>query len=453
MRDHSRSIVRIVVISIAVVVAASTWRAADAIAAGELQLPSPPIPGLEPPGLPAFRLTTVDAGSFHTCGVASDARAWCWGLNDRGQLGDATVGGFRNSPVLVGSVFDTYRAVSAGGSGFAVQDGQPGVLFESHTCGLTLGDSIECWGANTYGQLGNGTFDAAAVPFPVLAPGLRFRSVSAGGRHTCAISEDFEVYCWGLNSGGQLGNAAAGPRSNVPVLVGGGAAQGTVFDMVSAGESHTCGIVGAVTYCWGHNERGQLGNETTVPSVVPVGVSLLPPRAFAWQVSAGFEFACGIVASIGQAYCWGRDDFLQLGYGPEEFCGATLCSTVGRPVVGDFAFRQVSAGGVHACGLTQDNRVICWGDNRRGQVGIGFKPETTIVPAEPALLVGETALPGRFGRTLRVEWRGRQVSAGGLHTCAIAQNGAPYCWGDNLFGQVGAGTTTPTHDRPVAIEP
>jgi len=82
---------------------AAIARPADGVAAA--QFTSPPLPGFEPPGVPAFRLTAIDAGSFHTCGVAPDARAWCWGLNDRGQLGDGTVGDFRNSPVRVGSAF------------------------------------------------------------------------------------------------------------------------------------------------------------------------------------------------------------------------------------------------------------------------------------------------------------------------------------------------------------
>ena len=437
--------------AIVLLAVAAIARPAGGVAAA--QLTPPPLPGFEPPGLPAFRLTAIDAGSFHTCGVATDARAWCWGLNDRGQLGDGTVGDFRSSPVRVGSAFSTYRVVSAGGSGFAVQGGPPNILFESHTCGLSAEGAIECWGANTYGQLGNGSFEDAAVPIPILAPGLRFRSVTAGGRHTCAVSEELEVYCWGSNSNGQLGNASAGLRSSVPVLVGGGAAQGIVFDKVSAGESHTCGIVGTVTYCWGHNERGQLGNATTLPSVSPVGVLLLPARAFAQHVSAGFEFTCNVVASVGRAYCWGRDDSGQLGFGPDELCGVVVCSTVGRPVVGDFSFRDVTAGGLHACGLTQDKRIICWGGNGRGQLGIGVTPEPIVTPGAPTVIMGETVLPGRPGKTLTVEWRIRQVTAGGLHTCAIAQTGAPYCWGDNKYGQVGAGTGAPIHDRPVRVAP
>jgi alpha-tubulin suppressor-like RCC1 family protein len=376
--------------------------------------------------------------------VASDERGWCWGLNDRGQLGDRTVGGFRNSPVLIGSAFARYRAISAGGSGFAAQ--------ESHTCGLTPAATISCWGANSYGQLGNGTFEDAAVPMAIAAaPGVRFRGVSAGGRHTCALSETFEVYCWGSNSSGQLGNAAAGPVSSVPVLVGGGVAQGVAFEAVSAGENHTCGISGAVTFCWGNNGRGQLGDGTMLSSIDPVSPILLPDRAFAHQVSAGFEFSCNVVAAPGTAYCWGRDDLVQLGFGPDEFCGSVLCSRVGHPVVGGFAFRQVSAGGAHACSLTQEKRIICWGDNRRGQGGVGMRPTSSIEPGEPALLFGETELPGRFGRTLRTELRARHVTAGGLHTCAIAQNGAPYCWGDNFYGQIGAGTAAFLHDRPVLV--
>jgi alpha-tubulin suppressor-like RCC1 family protein len=318
------------------------------------------------------------------------------------------------------------------------------VRFESHTCGVTPAGRIDCWGANGFGQLGNGGFDDAAVPIPVMVPpGVEFREVSAGGHHTCALSADFDVYCWGANGRGQLGADTAFQSTPFPVRVFN---VGT-FTSLSAGGFFTCGSNPDVTSCWGDNRWGQLGSGT------PGGFSILPltVRASVDGVSAGFEHACAIGIS-NEARCWGRADLLQLGSTLAlETCLGIDCSSSPLEVVGFWSFRQVSAGGTHTCGLTQNHLVLCWGDNENGQLGLGTR-STAEFPNATTVLAGETTLPGRVGRTLRIERRGRAVTAGGNHSCALAQNSAPFCWGRNDFGQVGAGPALFSHLRPVEIE-
>ena len=228
------------------------------------------------PGGHAF--TSVAAGSFHTCAIAADSTAWCWGLNDGGQLGDSSL---LDSPTPV-QVAGSHRfiAISAGAE---------------TSCGLVFGGTVFCWGQNFDGVLGTG--DATSfVPYPrPVAGGMTFTTISMGLLHACALRSGGQAYCWGDNQYDQLGTGAA---DSVPTAVSGG----LTFVAIKAGASFSCGSdAGGIGYCWGDNSRGQLGNPLTlVTSSTPVVVS----GGLTFQTfGGGFHDNCALTTN--GAYCWG----------------------------------------------------------------------------------------------------------------------------------------------------
>ena len=188
-----------------------------------------------------------------------------------------------------------------------------------------------------------------------------------------------------------------------------------IFAQVSAGSEHTCGVTTTnVAYCWGYNGWGQLGNGLVEDGrVLPVRV--LGGLAFR-QVSAGENHTCGVTTS-NVAYCWGIGGVLGNG---EEIVGSP------RPVqvAGGLAFRSVSAGTFHTCGVTTANAAYCWGRNLTGKLGDGTRSRRL----RPVRVLG--------GLTFA------QVSSGADHTCGVTTSNITYCWGSNRFGELGRGTVT-----------
>jgi alpha-tubulin suppressor-like RCC1 family protein len=294
--------------------------------------------------------------------------------------------------------------VAAGGT-LAFRQITPGRI---HTCGVTTDDLVYCWGDNQYGQLGDGTTIDHITPAAV-ARGLFFRQIDAGFTHTCGATTDL-AYCWGKKFGG---------RSLRPVPL----SKTLQFRQVSGGGSNTCGVTtDDKAYCVGRNDQGQLGDGTTTDNsgLVPVAGGL-----HFRQVSTGSTHACGVTTD-NRAYCWGYASFV--GDGSNQDNRLTPVA-----VAGGLQFRQVSAGVVHTCGVTTDDHAYCWGYNQYGQVGDGTKDNDVLVP---------TAVAGALAF--------RQVSAGYLFSCAVTPDNVAYCWGHNDFGQLGDGTL---HDRlaPVAV--
>lgn len=272
---------------------------------------------------PPTTVSSIALGERHHCMTTPSGLAFCTGTNDEGELGNGST-----------ASTTSYLAVSAPPTTFS--NLAAGTL---HTCGVpryTGAGTVKpwCWGFNANGQLGDGTttmsLTPVAVTLPALVTEIDSTSLVAGAMHSCAIvsastsvgSPAGSVVCWGSNGFGQLGNGAAISStsfSNVAVAVA--APAGTVFTSLSAGEYHTCGVTTAgEAYCWGRNGSGQLGNPsmTDAYSSTPVLVS-----GASWRsISAGELFTCGVTGAssgsgtttgAGTVYCWGDNEYGQIG--------------------------------------------------------------------------------------------------------------------------------------------
>jgi alpha-tubulin suppressor-like RCC1 family protein len=232
------------------------------------------------------RFDSITVGGAHACALNLAHRAYCWGNDDVGQLGDnRTVRSTTPIPVI-GNL--TFSSISAG---------------TSHTCGLSNGQ-IYCWGSNETGQLGVGDLGGFAdTPTPVIG-GNGFLALSAGGNHTCALSASGEAFCWGDNASLESGQPDALP------VVGAVAVGGGVFTRISSGGSHTCGLTTAgVVSCWGSNSDAQLGNGS-MGGASPIAAV---QSAIAFKsVTAGANHTCAL-GSDGDTYCWGSNVFGTLG--------------------------------------------------------------------------------------------------------------------------------------------
>jgi cysteine-rich repeat protein len=285
-------------------------------------------------------------------------------------------------------------------------------LGHGFTCALESPEAVKCWGRNDLGQLGSG--DTTASPTPVTVQGLPSGAVMAlavGGSHACAVLESGEAWCWGANDRGQLG-AAEPEASPLPVMVG--SLIGSVRSL-AAGESHTCGALdGGYIQCWGSNDFGQLGNGTLEGGYRPDEVEGL--EAPGLIVAAGLSHSCALLAD-GRVMCWGRNAEGQLGNGTTEDSHAA----VGVAGLSGTAI-DLEAGG-HTCAVLSGGGVYCWGNNGQGQLGDG---STTSRPSPVAVADLE---------------EGVAVSAGEAHTCAFIAGGGLFCWGSNASGQLGIGTS------------
>jgi alpha-tubulin suppressor-like RCC1 family protein len=344
--------------------------------------------------------TQVSAGWSHACALFSGGTIKCWGSNGHGQLGNGKYNGsYYDSPTPVQvSGINNATQVSAGGT---------------HTCALLSGGTVECWGDNSYGQLGNGKDNGSYYdsPTPVTVTGItEAGAIVSGERHTCALLSGGTVECWGWNSYGQLGNGTT-TNSTTPVQVS-GITNATQVSAGGGGGYHTCALLsGGAVECWGRNLYGQLGNGTTSKSSIPVQVSGITN---ATQVSTGEGHTCAAVSG-GTTRCWGNNLRGQLGN------GTTSNSSTPVQVSGITNATQVSLGGGHTCALLSGGTVECWGYNSYGSLGNG----TTTNSSTPVQVSGIT--------------NATQVSAGYSYNCALLADSTIKCWGLNSDGQLGDG--------------
>jgi alpha-tubulin suppressor-like RCC1 family protein len=366
-----------------------------------------------PPGaLAGERAALVAAGEFHTCAATTSGPVLCWGRNADGQLGDGTTTQ-RLTPVSVVGFPGPAQGIAAGG-------GDDGTATHAHTCAITLTGGVMCWGANSHGQLGNNSTVSSSTPVQVSGLTSGVSAIATGGTHSCALTDAGSIWCWGWNASGQLGNNST-TDSLVPVQVTGLTSGAT---RVTAGHSHTCAVVSGAAKCWGAGGNGQLGWGSQSGSNVPIQVTGL--NSGVASIAAGWRFTCAVIAG-GAAKCWGHNQNGQLGIGttsPYELSPVQVNGLTTGVV-------SVAGGRYHTCAQLSTGAAYCWGLNGDGQVGDG----TNIGRPEPwpsELTAG----------TIR-------LAAGSRHTCAVTASGAARCWGYNLYGQVGINSADSQY-QPVA---
>jgi alpha-tubulin suppressor-like RCC1 family protein len=208
----------------------------------------------------------VIAGASHTCGVTTDHKGYCWGANF-GQLGDGTRMQRRKPALVTGGL--SFRQVVPGAGWFP--DYVEPFVDDGHTCGITTSDKAYCWGSNESGVLGTGMETSSATPVKV-AGGRSYRFLTTGVLHACGVTLSNLAFCWGSNVFGQLGVGSGSGNSFSPVRVAGV----LEFNAVSTGAlgNHNCAwtTTDRRAYCWGLNDRGQLGDGTTTNRFTPVAV-------------------------------------------------------------------------------------------------------------------------------------------------------------------------------------
>jgi len=314
--------------------------------------------------------------------------------------------GFANPPVALADT--SARAVTETAPERAVPAPRPAavsVVARDFAVGgsivcMVTGSGVSCRGANDRGQ----RIEGAA---------LGTRAVAAGPSHACGLDAAGAASCWGANESGQLGDGTRTDRSQ-PTRV----STDLRFSTVSAGVAHTCGLThGGQLACWGRNLGGQLGDGSRADRTSP---GLVTTPAFESLVS-GWNHTCALTGS-GAVYCWGLNREGQIGE------GTRLDRLSPRQVT--TSVHAVAAGSSHTCVISAGT-VLCWGDNRFGQLGDGTtEPRLTPTPV--------SGLPGQP----------TAIVAGATHTCALLADGTAYCWGQNLYGQLGNGSTanaaTPT---------
>ena len=362
-----------------------------------------------------------------------DGGAHGWGSDANGRLGNgAATGDILTSTAAVGALADRrVTQVSAG---------------DRHSCALADGQAF-CWGANNVGQLGTGS-TGADQPAPVAVIGLTGKTVtriSAGADTTCAIA-DTDLYCWGSDVHGKVGNGTSGDSASPTLVAADGATQtGAAFNAapvtdVSVGAQTVCAVVTIAgagrVYCWGNNDDLQLGTTSVLPGSEadrPVQVAyglaavLYGKSVTDVAVGTGYDTHVCVVAS-GDGYCWGFANNGALGAGPQASNQPTP-----QLVPGTTGATAVSTGSGHTCAIIS-GAAWCWGFNGSGQLGYTAGTAPRDVPTA-------VSTSGTLNGTVVA------ISAGTYHTCALTRSGGhtrAACWGNNGNGRLGIGSLTPT---------
>ena len=336
-----------------------------------------------------FDLDSITVGTEHSCGLNATGKAYCWGTNTRGSLGDGTFASRLRPVAVVGG--HTFRSIAAG----------------SHTCAIAADGAAWCWGSNNDGQLGDASTTNSATPRRV-AGSLLFRAIATGSAHSCALTTDGRAFCWGDNASGQLGDGTLVDRPT-PVQVSGDL---TFRNLSPSGGNHTCGVTtSGAAYCWGDNSAGELGDNTTTNRSRPTAVA----GGHSFQIVRTDETSCGLTTASA-LYCWGNNAQGQVGD------GTTTSRRVPTAVAGGMTFQSIDVGGNNACALTAGGPGFCWGGNDRGQLGdASLTNRTSPVMSAPGLRLAAIAI--------------------GAFTCAVTVDHGTFCWGDNRSGALGTGST------------
>ena len=373
----------------------------------------------------------ISAGGSHTCAVLNNGKVTCWGDGASGKLGHDEGDGLgqKDLPALTTDLGKRAVQVVAG---------------LDHTCALLVDGSVKCWGKGDKGQMGNGLTTAANTkPVVVNLPtDMRAAAIASGpsSDHTCAIfvsrsnaDAESKVYCWGSNDKGQIGNGST-TQAATPVAT---EALGDGVAAIAVGGKHTCAVLGTreVVKCWGQGNLGQIGNGATADKTSPTDTSSLGAGKLVAQITAGGHHTC-VLLNDHSVKCWGQGASGQLGYnGTTDKTEPTL---INNPAVNGAVTKVVaiSAGSDHTCAIfddavksnltdqdLDDGLVKCWGKGDNARV-LG---KTSDITNKTVPASTESLGTGRLAA---------QIAAGGAHTCALLDDDRINCWGKEARGSL-----------------
>jgi alpha-tubulin suppressor-like RCC1 family protein len=349
----------------------------------------------------------------HSCTLTKEGKAFCWGSNISGVLGNNSEEQSKVPTPVAGNLL--FSSISAG---------------VNHTCAVSQASKVYCWGRNDRAQLGfNGDGSrkpnsVAKLLVPTAVPtDLLFSSVSAGMFHTCALTKEGKAYCWGGNFNGEIGSDFGETETATPLAVKGK----LVFTSIYAGRTQSCGLIASSeAYCWGSNRAGQFGDGTTRDQFVPTraGGEMLYS-----SLSVGEFHTCGVTKDK-KGYCWGRNSSGKLGSGQ----GTVSETNVPLLVAGNLEFKSISAGSKHSCAVTPTGKAWCWGSGISGQLGIAVAFDESQIPVE-----------------VNTKLLFSSIQAANANTCAMAMDKNIYCWGGGTYGKLGNDSTKNSF-YPVQVE-
>jgi alpha-tubulin suppressor-like RCC1 family protein len=405
-----------------------------------------------------IKVVAISAAQSTSCAFLSNNRAKCWGGNRYGQLGRGSTSSVGAQPGQMGSALPYL-------------DLPPDISPQSILAGTSVCITDEtarpfCWGLNDFGQLGRGNTDnygddpselLSKLRNVPLHPGLEVAEVEIGLRHGCAVfapnAEGVGLKCWGLNYDGQLGQGNTNNIGSAPNQMGEFLAPVDLGKdrhpvRVAVGLDHTCVATNdEKVLCWGKNANGQLGIGSTKSigskpedmgnNLVPVKLGDQPIAALA----TGSNHTCSLDV-VGKVRCWGQNDLGQLGRGDKlDFGGnSNEAATDIPPISLPAKVSDLSCGTTHCCSLLEDHRVVCWGSNALGELGVGTKAAVGDDPNE----MGTKMVAVELGSNRTPI----AVHAGSSHNCVLTSASEVLCWGYNGNGQLGSGNSETVGDGP-----
>ena len=305
--------------------------------------------------------TTITTGDETSCALVSGGAAYCWGKNEFGELG--------GTPKLDAAGYLPTGPTTDSDHPIPVQ-GLPGPATTITTggyttCAIVSGGAAYCWGKNEFGELGNGTTSTSTSPAKVKNLPSTATNISTSSGTTCTVTSAGRAYCWGDNANGELGIGTT-KNSSTPVQVNG---LPTPVTGIATGSGTTCATAAGSVYCWGNNKFGGVGNGSTTNTTRPIKVSALTGAADSVSTSNGTT--CAIVAS-GTAFCWGFNNKGQIGNGSTANTTSPV-AVVGLPAPA----KMITTGNQTTCAIVTPGNAYCWGDNEVGQFGNGTEASST----------------------------------------------------------------------------
>ena len=378
-----------------------------------------------------IQFQSISSREEYTCALTTNGNVKCWGKGESRQLGNGAANN-SSTPVDVHTSFtdsnplSDIAAISAG---------------SYHNCALTTNEKVKCWGTGSSGRLGNGADGNSSTPVDVHTsftdsdPLSDIDAISSGGFHTCALTTNGKVKCWGNGGSGRLGNGADG-NSPTPVDVHTSSEDTNPLsgiDAISSGGWHTCALTtNGKVKCWGNGGSGRLGNGAEGKSSTPIDVHTSftdpDPLSDIAAISAGGYHTCALTTNK-KVKCWGNGGSGRLGNGAEDKSSTPIdvhTSFTDPDPLSDIA--AISAGGYHTCALTTNKKVKCWGAGSAGKLGNGAD-DNSLTPVD---VHTSSTDPDPLSDIAA-------ISVGSYHTCALTTNRNIKCWGAGSSGKLGNG--------------